>query len=273
MQRISDPARLAWIAKQMRREVIEMITEAKSGHPGGSLSATEILVTLFFDVMRHDPANPKWPDRDRFILSKGHCCPILYAVMAELGYCPKDQLRTLRKLGSIYQGHPDVRFLPALEASTGSLGEGLSVAIGMALSARFNQSPSRTFVVLGDCEIQEGQIWEAAMFASKYELDNVCAVLDYNGIQLDGFVRDIMDLEPVEDKWRAFGFHVIRVDGHNIPGLQKAFAEAATIKDKPSILIAHTIKGKGVSFMENNPKFHGMAPTREEAALALQELA
>jgi transketolase len=272
MQKTSDTAELAAIAKQMRREVIEMITEAKSGHPGGSLSATEIVVTLFFDVLRHDPANPKWPDRDRFILSKGHCCPVLYAVMAECGYCPKDQLKTLRKLGSIYQGHPDVRFIPALEASTGSLGEGVSLAIGMGMAARLNRSPTRAYVVLGDGEIQEGQIWEAAMFAGKYGLDNVCAVLDYNGIQLDGFVKDIMDLEPIEDKWRAFNWHVIKTDGHSIPGLQKAFAEAAAIKDKPSIVIAHTIKGKGVSFMENNPKFHGTAPTKEEGALALQEL-
>jgi transketolase len=272
MQKISNPAELAAIAKQMRREVIEMITEAKSGHPGGSLSAADIVVTLFFDVMRHDPSNPKWPDRDRFILSKGHCCPVLYAVMAECGYCPKDQLHTLRKLGSIYQGHPDVRFIPALEASTGSLGEGVSLALGMGLAARLNHSPTRVYVVLGDGEIQEGQIWEAAMFGGKYGVDNVCAVLDYNGIQLDGFVRDIMDLEPIEDKWRAFNWHVIRTDGHSIPGLQKAFAEAAAIKDKPSIVIAHTIKGKGVSFMENNPKFHGTAPTKEEGALALQEL-
>lgn len=273
MQKTSSPAELAAIAKQMRREVIEMITAAKSGHPGGSLSAVEIVVTLFYDVMRHDPANPKWPDRDRFILSKGHCCPILYAVMAELGYCPKDQLGTLRKLGSIYQGHPDVRFLPVLEASTGSLGEGLSLGSGMALAARLNHSPSRTYVVLGDGEIQEGQIWEAAMFGAKYQLDNLCAILDYNQIQLDGFVKDIMDLEPIEDKWRAFGWHVIKADGHSIPSLQNAFAEAAAAKDKPTIVIAHTIKGKGVSFMENNPKFHGMAPTAEEAKLALQELA
>jgi transketolase len=272
MRKTSNPAELAAIAKSMRREVIEMITEAKSGHPGGSLSVTEIVVTLFYDVLRHDPANPKWPDRDRFILSKGHCCPILYAVMAEFGYCPKDQLRTLRKLGSIYQGHPDVRFMPALEASTGSLGEGLSLALGMGLAARLNQSPSRAYVVLGDGEIQEGQIWEAAMFGAKYQLDNVCAVLDYNGIQLDGFVKDIMDLEPVEDKWRAFGWHVVKADGHSIASLQNAFAEAAATKDKPTIIIAHTIKGKGVSFMENNPKFHGMAPTAEEAKLALEEL-
>lgn len=272
MKKTSNVAELAAMCKQMRREVIEMIASAKSGHPGGSLSATEIVVTLFFDVMRHDPANPKWKDRDRFLLSKGHCCPIVYAVMAECGYCPKDQLNTLRKLGSIYQGHPDVRFLPALEASTGSLGEGLSVALGMGLAARLDQSPSRTYVVLGDGEIQEGQIWEAAMFGGKYGLDNVCAVLDYNGIQLDGFVKDIMDLEPLEDKWQSFGWHTIRVNGHDIAQLQKAFAEAAATKGKPAVILAHTIKGKGVSFMENNPKFHGTAPTPEEAAKALQEL-
>jgi transketolase len=273
MEKISNPIELAVVAKRMRREVIEMITEAKSGHPGGSLSATDIVVTLFFDVMRHDPANPKWKDRDRFILSKGHCCPILYAVMAEFGYCPKDQLNTLRKLGSVYQGHPDVRFIPSLEASTGSLGEGLSLGIGMALAARLDQSPSRSYIVVGDGEMQEGQNWEAAMFGGNNGLDNVCAILDYNGIQLDGFVKDIMDLEPIEDKWRAFGWHVIKVDGHNIGALQSAFAEAAATKGKPSIVIAHTIKGKGVSFMENNPKFHGTAPTREEADKALQELA
>ncbi len=273
MKKSNDPAELAAIARRMRRDVIEMITEARSGHPGGSLSAAEIVVTLFFDVMRHEPANPKWKDRDRFLLSKGHCCPVLYAVMAECGYCPKDRLNTLRKLGSMYQGHPDVRFLPALEASTGSLGQGLSLGIGMALAARLDQSPSRTYVVLGDGEIQEGQIWEAAMFGSYHRLDNIVAIVDYNGIQLDGFVKDIMDLEPLVEKWRSFGWHTIELNGHDIPALQKAFAEAATVKGKPTVIVAHTIKGKGVSFMENNPKFHGVAPTREEAARALQELA
>src|SRR5665213_3748639 len=201
MQKTSNPAELAAIAKQMRREVVEMITEAKSGHPGGSLSAVEIVVTLFMDVMKHDPANPKWKDRDRFILSKGHCCPILYAVMAECGYCPKDQLNTLRKLGSIYQGHPDIRFLPSLEASTGSLGEGLSLGIGMALAAKLDKSPSRTYVMLGDGEIQEGQNWEAAMFAGFKRVDNLVAIIDSNRIQLDGWVRDIMDENPLADKW------------------------------------------------------------------------
>jgi len=273
MQKTSNAAELAAICKRMRRELIEMITAAKSGHPGGSLSATEIVVTLFFDVMRHDPANPKWKDRDRFILSKGHCCPVLYAVMAECGYCPKDQLMTLRKLGSIYQGHPDVRFLPSLEASTGSLGEGLSLGIGMALAAKLDHSPSRSYVVLGDGEIQEGQIWEAAMFGGFHKVDNLVAIVDYNRIQLDGFVKDIMDLEPLVDKWRSFDWHVIELNGHDIAALQRAFAEAETVKGKPTVLIAHTIKGKGVSFMENNPKFHGQAPTPDECVRALAELA
>jgi len=273
MQKTSNVTELAALCKSMRREVIEMITDAKSGHPGGSLSAVEIVVTLFFDVMRHDPANPKWKDRDHFVLSKGHCCPILYAVMAECGYCPKDQLNTLRKLGSIYQGHPDVRFLPALEASTGSLGGGLSLVSGMGLAARLDKRPSRSYVVLGDGEIQEGQIWEAAMFAGFHKLDNVVAIVDYNRIQLDGFVKDILDLEPLADKWRSFNWHAIEVDGHDIAALQRAFAEAAATKGKPTVLIAHTIKGKGVSFMENNPKFHGVAPTVEEEARALAELA
>jgi transketolase len=273
MLRTSDPAELAAIARRMRRTVVEMITEAKSGHPGGSLSAAEIVVTLFYDVMRHDPQNPKWPDRDRFILSKGHCCPILYAVMAEFGYSPKDQLKTLRKLGSPYQGHPDVRFLPALEASTGSLGQGVSLGIGMALAARLDGRPSRVYVVVGDGEIQEGQVWEAAMFAGFHKVDNLCVVVDYNKIQLDGFVKHILDLEPLAGKWRAFGWHVVETDGHDVRKLRAAFTEAAATPGRPTCIVAHTIKGKGVSFMEDNPKFHGAAPTPEECARALRELA
>src|SRR5215471_4921244 len=261
------------ICKQVRRDIIEMTGAAKSGHPGGSLSAVEILVTLFFGgVLRHDPANPKWPERDRFILSKGHACPVLYSVFAEAGYTPKDQLKTLRKLGSIYQGHPDVRFIPALEASTGSLGEGLSLALGMGCAARLNHSPSRTYVVLGDGEIQEGQVWEAAMFGSFHKVDNVVAIVDYNKIQLDGFVKDIMDLTPLAEKWRSFGWHTIELDGNDIPSLQSAFSEAASVKGKPTAIVADTIKGKGVSFMENNPKFHGTAPTPAEVQAALKEL-
>jgi transketolase len=260
------------IAKKLRREIVEMIGEAKSGHPGGSLSAVEVLVTLYFDVMRHDPSNPKWPDRDRFILSKGHAAPVLYTVMAECGYAPADKLNTLRKMGSVYQGHPDVRFLPTLEASTGSLGEGVSLGLGMALAARLNHSPSRTYVMLGDGEVQEGQIWEGAMFGAFHKMDNLCVIVDYNGIQLDGFVKDIMDVAPLAEKWKAFGWHTIELDGHKIPVLQAAFKEALNTKGKPTAIIAHTIKGKGVSFMENNPKFHGTAPTPDEVQRALQEL-
>jgi transketolase len=262
------------IAKRIRREIIEMIGAAGSGHPGGSLSAVEILVELYFNTMKIDPKNPKWADRDRFILSKGHAAPVLYAVMAEAGYAdtPLDKLNTLRKLGSVYQGHPDVRFIPSLEASTGSLGEGVSLALGMGLAARLDGRPSRTFVMIGDGESQEGQIWEAAMAGAFHKLDNVVCIVDYNQIQLDGFVKDIMEVAPLVDKWRAFGWHTIEINGHDAVAVRNAFQEAAATKGKPTCVVAHTIKGKGVSFMENNPKFHGMAPTPDEVKLALQEL-
>jgi transketolase len=262
------------IAKRVRREIVEMTGAAKSGHPGGSLSAVEILVELYFSRMHIDPKNPGMPDRDRFILSKGHAAPVLYAVMAEAGYAetPLDKLNTLRKLGSVYQGHPDVRYIHALEASTGSLGEGLSLAVGLGLAARLDGNPRRTYVMLGDGEIQEGQVWEAAMSASFHKLDNIVAIVDYNQIQLDGFVKDIMDVAPLADKWRAFGFHTIEIDGHNFDAVRKAFDEAEATKGKPTCVVAHTVKGKGVSFMENNPKFHGTAPTPDEVKLALQEL-
>jgi transketolase len=260
------------IAKRVRREIVEMTGAAKSGHPGGSLSAVEMVVELYFDYMRHDPKNPKWPDRDRFILSKGHGAPVLYAVMAEAGYTPVDQLKTLRKMGSIYQGHPDLRFIPSLEASTGSLGQGLSLALGMGLAARFDGRSYRTYVMLGDGEIQEGQIWEAAMSGAFHKVDNVVAMVDYNRIQLDGFVKDIMEVEPLAEKWRAFGWHTLEIDGHDLTAIRKALEEAEATKGKPTCIVAHTVKGKGVSFMENNPKFHGTAPTADEVRLALQEL-
>jgi len=273
MQKTSNPQELAEIAKKIRRHIIEMIGEAKSGHPGGSLSAVETLVTLYWDVMRHDPAKPKWPARDRFILSKGHAAPVLYAVMAECGYCPVDELKTLRKMGSIYQGHPDVRFLPALEASTGSLGQGLSLALGMGSAFKLDGLDSRAYVMLGDGESQEGQIWEAAMYGGYHKVDNVCAIVDYNKIQLDGFVKDILDVAPLADKWRAFGWHTIVIDGHDLLQVKAAFVEAAATKGKPTCIVANTIKGKGVSFMENNPKWHGIAPSPQEVELALKELA
>lgn len=276
MQTTRSLEELQAIAKQIRRHIIEMTGAAKSGHPGGSLSAVEILVTLYFGgVLRHDPKRPDWPERDRFILSKGHGAPVLYAVLAECGYeaAPRELLKTLRKLGSPYQGHPDKRFLPVLEASTGSLGQGLSLAMGMGFAARLNGNPSRTYVLLGDGEIQEGQIWEAAMFGAYHKIDNVTAIVDYNKMQLDGFIKDVMELEPLVPKWQAFGWHVLEVDGHSFPALLAAFTLAREVRGKPTVIIAHTVKGKGVSFMENNPKFHGVAPTPEEVELALKELA
>ena len=265
---------LQTICKQIRRHIVTMITAAKSGHPGGSLSAVELIVSLYFGGrMRHDPANPQWKERYRFVLGKGHAAPVLYSVMAEAGYTPVDQLNTLRRFGSIYQGHPDRRFIPSLEASTGSLGQGLSLACGMALAARLDGSPSRAYTMLGDGEIQEGQVWEAAMFASFHKIDNLVCIVDYNKIQLDGFVKDIMDVEPLAEKWRSFGWHAIELDGHDMAAVNAAYDEAAATKGKPTVLVAHTVKGKGVSFMENNPKYHGVAPTAEELEKALAELA
>ena len=272
MKQTSNVEDLAAICRTTRQQILRMITAAKSGHPGGSLSAVELTVTLFFDRLRHDPANPKWADRDRFILSKGHAAPVLYSVMAQCGYTPADTLKDLRKLGSIYQGHPDMRFIPSVEASTGSLGQGLSIGAGMALAARLNNSSSRTYVVLGDGEVQEGQIWEAAMFSSFQRIDNLVCIVDYNRIQLDGFTREILDLEPLAAKWTAFGWHVLDIDGHSIPALQAAYDEAARTKGKPTCIIANTVKGKGVSFMENNPKYHGVAPSDAELESALQEI-
>ena len=272
MTQTQNVKELQAVSKTIRRHIIEMIGAAKSGHPGGSLSAVEIVVALYFGALRHDPSNPNWPDRDRFILSKGHAAPVLYAVLAECGYCDIGKLNTLRKLGSPYQGHPDRRFLPCLEASTGSLGQGLSLALGMGSAALLDGASWRTYVVLGDGECQEGQIWEAAMFGAFHCIDNVCCIVDYNRIQLDGFVKDIMELEPFAEKWRAFGWHTIELDGHDLAALQRGFAEAASIKGKPSVIVAHTVKGKGVSFMENNPKFHGVAPTAAEVEMALKEL-
>jgi transketolase len=267
-------AELEDIAKRVRRDIVTMITAAKSGHPGGSLSAVELVVELYFNHMRIDPANPRWADRDRFILSKGHAAPVLYSVMAERGYAdaPKDQLNTLRTFGSVFQGHPDRRFIPSLEASTGSLGQGLSLGLGMALASRLDARPSRFFVMMGDGEIQEGQIWESAMAGAFHKADNLVAIVDNNRIQLDGFVNDIMAVDPLAGKWRSFGWHTLEIDGHSFAAIEGALAEAAATKGKPTCLVAHTIKGKGVSFMENNPKFHGVAPTQEELKLALQEL-
>jgi len=260
------------MAKKLRRHVITMIATAGSGHPGGSLSAADIITALYFKVLRYSPQNPQWPDRDRFILSKGHAAPILYAALAETGYFPVAELATLRKLNSHLQGHADRKFTPGVEMSSGSLGMGLSFAIGVALAARLDSKAYRTCVLLSDGECEEGQTWEAALSAAHFKLDNLTAIVDYNGIQLSGWIRDIMNLEPFTQKWQAFGWHTIDIDGHDFDQILSAYQEAEKIKEKPIVIVAHTIKGKGVSFMENNVAFHGKAPTREEAERALKEL-
>jgi transketolase len=262
-----------------------MIAAAGSGHPGGSLSAVEILCALYFRILRHNPAQPLWPDRDRFILSKGHAAPALYAVLAECGYLPVDELMTLRKLGSRLQGHTFpyyppggddlstcVQAPPGVEASAGSLAQGLSFAIGQALAARLDERDYRVYCLLGDGELDEGQVWEAAMSAAHHAVDSLVAIVDRNRLQNDGFVADIMRTDPLDEKWRSFGWNVAEVDGHNLGELIAVLEEAKTVKGKPSVIIAHTVKGKGVSFMENSPDFHGRAPTKEEEERALAEL-
>ncbi len=259
-------------AKKVRINIIKMLAEAGSGHPGGSLSIVEILTALYFQVMKVDPSNPNWPDRDRFVLSKGHAAPALYAVLAEKGFFSKEELMTLRKKGSILQGHPDMKKTPGVEISTGSLGQGLSVAVGMALGYKLDNKQNYVYVLLGDGEIEEGQIWEAAMAAVHYNLDNLIAVLDYNGLQIDGPISQVMSPEPIKVKWQAFGWNVIEIDGHDFEEIITAINEAQKVKGRPTILIAKTVKGKGVSFMENEVDWHGKAPSAQEAEQALREL-
>ncbi len=258
-------------AKKIRRLIIQMLVKAGSGHPGGSLSSADLITCLYFAKFRHNPEFPDWPDRDRFHMSKGHCCPLWYAVLAERGYFKIDELWNLRKLGSTLQGHPDWR-TPGVDVASGSLGQGLSIAIGMALAGKLDKKDYRVYCLMGDGEIQEGQVWEAAMAASHYRCDNLCALLDYNRYQIDGKISEIMELEPLADKWKAFGWHIIEIDGHNIKEILQAYDQAEKIRNKPSIIIARTTKGKGVSFMENVVDFHGRAPTSEEARKALEEL-
>jgi len=258
-------------ARQFRKEILETITEAGSGHPGGSLSGVEILISLYYCKMRHKPENPAWPLRDRFIMSKGHASPLLYVVLANCGYFPKEELKTFRKLGSRLQGHVYAG-VPGVELSTGSLGQGFSVGNGIALGAKIRGVNFRVYTLLGDGEIQEGQVWEAAMTAGHHKLDNVCAILDRNGVQENGPVEEIKREEPLADKWRSFGWHVIDVNGHDFEQLIDALDQAETVKGKPTFIIARTVKGKGVSFMEGQAKWHGKAPNKEELALALSEL-
>ena len=268
----STSAELKSKANKIRKDIVRMITEAKSGHPGGSLSAVDVVTALYFKVMRHNPKDPKWEDRDRFILSKGHAAPLLYSVLAESGYFEVEELLTLRKFGSRLQGHPDMKRLPGVEISTGSLGHGLSVGNGMAIAGKLNKKGYRVYILLGDGECQEGQVWEAAMTASHYRLDNVTAILDYNGLQIDGAVKDVMNINPISNKWRAFGWYVIEINGHDFKEILDSFERVKKLKGKPSIIIAHTTKGKGVSFMENVVDFHGKAPTKEQMVQALKEL-
>ncbi|WAM33358.1 transketolase [Caldicellulosiruptor morganii] len=260
------------IATEIRKSIIIQTAEAGSGHPGGSLSGVEILTYLYFVEMNIDPRNPKDPDRDRFVLSKGHASPLLYAVLAEKGFISKEELKGFRQIYSNLQGHPDMKKVPGVEMSTGSLGQGLSVANGMALAGKLDGKNYRVYVLLGDGEIQEGQIWEAAMTAAHYKLDNLTAFLDHNGLQIDGKITEVMSPEPVDEKFRAFGWHVITIDGHDFNQIEKAVSEAKTVKGKPTIIIAETVKGKGVSFMENEAGWHGTAPNKEQAQKALEEL-
>jgi transketolase len=265
-------ADLQTIARRLRRNVVSMIAASGSGHPGGSLSAADIITTLYFRVMHHDPKNPAWPDRDRFVLSKGHAAPILYAALSECGYIPQSELMTLRKLGSRLQGHPDRNLTPGVDMSTGSLGQGLSVGLGMALAGKLDSRNYRVYVLLGDGECQEGQVWEAAMAGAHFKADNLVAIIDHNQLQLDDRCCNVMNLEPLPDKFRAFGWNVIEANGHDIDQLLAAFGRAKAATSMPTAIVAHTVKGKGVSFMENNVDWHGKAPNPEETKIALKEL-
>ncbi len=267
-----DSKELQRMANKLRLHVVEMTYAANSGHPGGSLSAADIISALYFKVMRHDPKNPNWEDRDRFILSKGHVAPVLYAALAESGYFPIEDLITLRQLGSKLQGHPVRGKVPGVEMSTGSLGQGLSMSCGIALAGKMDGKDYKVYCMLGDGELQSGQNWEAAMFAANYNLNNLIAIVDRNRLQICGDTEEVMSLEPLVDKWMAFGWDVIETDGHDIDKVVAAFEEAKADRDSPVVIIFNTVKGKGVSFMENNPGFHGKACNATEYKQAVEEL-
>lgn len=260
------------LANSVRFGIIEGVYNAACGHPGGSLSIADILTYLYFEEMNVDPKNPKWDDRDRFVLSKGHTAPALYATLAERGFFEKEELKTLRKTASRLQGHPDMKGVPGVDMSTGSLGLGISAACGMALSAKINSKDYRVYTVVGDGESEEGQVWEAAMFAAHYKLDNLVCVIDWNGLQIDGPVAEVMNPTPHDKKFEAFGWHVISIDGHNFDEISAAFAEARTVKGKPTAIIAKTVKGKGVSYMENACEWHGQAPKEDLYRVAIADL-
>jgi transketolase len=267
-----DFEQLNRIANEIRKSIILSIHAAASGHPGGSLSSADILTALYFYKMKVDPRNPKMNDRDRFILSKGHAAPALYATLAEKGFFPKEELLKLRHIDAMLQGHPDMKGIPGIEMSTGSLGQGFSASVGMALASKLDQIENKIYVLLGDGEVQEGIIWEAAMAAAHYKLDHLTAILDYNGLQIDGTNDEVMRIHPIADKWKSFGWHVLSIDGHNMEQIIEALDVADNIKDQPTIIIAKTVKGKGVSFMENQVGWHGNAPKTEEVKQALMEL-
>ena len=263
---------LAIAACKIRMGTIIGVYNAKSGHPGGSLSADDLFTYLYFREMHIDPKNPKMPDRDRFVLSKGHGCPGLYATLAERGYFPREELESLRHIGAILQGHPDMKHTPGIDMSSGSLGQGISAACGMALAGKMDKKDYRVYVMLGDGEIEEGQVWEDAMFAGHHKLDNLCAIVDYNGLQIDGKVSDVGGPEPIDKKFEAFNFDVQTINGHDFDAMEAAFAHARSVKGKPSCIIAHTMKGKGVSYMENVAGWHGKAPNEAEYKEAMAEL-
>jgi transketolase len=259
-------------ARTIRKDIVTMIHEARSGHPGGSLSATDIVTALYFHFMRVDPARPRWEDRDRFVLSKGHACPVWYACLARKGFFPVEKLLTLRQIDSLLQGHPDMTKTPGVDMTTGSLGQGLSAAIGMALGLKLDRKPARVYAVLGDGELDEGQVWEAALSAAKYGLDNLLAVVDRNNLQLDGPCDQIMPMEPLAAKWEAFNWQVLEMDGHDMRQILTTIEAALAVRGRPTVIIAHTIKGKGVSYMENDCDWHGRAPDDEQFAQAIREL-
>ncbi len=263
-------ARLQEKARKLRIDIVRTLHRSKSGHTGGSLSVIDMLTVLYYHKMRHDPANPKWAQRDRLVLSKGHAAPAQYVALADCGYFPKEDLQMLRQLGGHLQGHPDSKGTPGVEVCTGSLGQGLSMAVGMALGLSLDKSSNRVYAVLGDGELQEGQIWEAAMSAAHYRLDNLCILIDANGLQIDGEVAKVMNVESIGDKFRAFGCHVLEIDGHDIAAIVAALDEAEQVKGKPTAVVARTVKGKGVSFFENKASYHGVTPSDEELPRALQ---
>ena len=259
-------------ACKVRMYTIEGVFNAKSGHPGGSLSAADIITYLYFKEMKVDAAHPDDPNRDRFVLSKGHCCPSLYGALALKGYFSGEEIKSLRHIGAMLQGHPDMKHTPGIDMSSGSLGQGVSAACGMALAGKYDKADYRVYAMLGDGECEEGQVWEAAMFAAHNKLDNLCLIVDFNGLQIDGSVNDVAGLEPLDKKFDGFGFEVLKIDGHNFDEIEAAFNKAKTVKGKPTVIIAKTIKGKGVSYMENQVGWHGKAPNAEEYKVAMDEL-